>query len=157
MAAPRRPATRQSLRPPGRPRIRHREATPKHLRIRVTVVDDGVLLRIGGELDIDTGPPLRRALDTALDSGAPRVDVDMSSITFCDSTGLHALLYARARALEIGTRLGLVPGDKFRRLLEVTGTAHLFNPLAVPPPARGAGDDTGAGPSRGAAQEETTP
>ncbi|MYS86109.1 STAS domain-containing protein [Embleya scabrispora] len=133
--APRRPATRHPSHPPGRPRTRRTdrpETAPKHLRIRVSVAGDRVLLRIGGELDIDTGPHLRRALDIALDTGAHRVDVDMRTLTFCDSTGLHALLYARARAQETGTRFGLAPGDRLGRLLEVTDTAHLFIPLAFP-------------------------
>ncbi|MFI1380016.1 STAS domain-containing protein [Embleya sp. NPDC020886] len=96
------------------------------------VADDRVLLRIGGEVDIDTEADLRRALDRALATGVRRVDVDMRNLTFCDSTGLHALLRARSRALETGTRLGLAPGDRLRRLLEVTDTAHLFTPLAFP-------------------------
>ncbi|MET7299153.1 STAS domain-containing protein [Embleya sp. NPDC005575] len=133
--APRRPTTRHPCHPPGRPGTRRtdrRESAPKHLRIRATIVGDRVLLRIGGELDIDTGPNLRRALDIALNTGARQVDVDMRNLTFCDSTGLHALLHARARALESGTRFGLAPGDRLRRLLEVTDTAHLFTPLAFP-------------------------
>lgn len=145
--SPRRPNTRR--RGTSRPGRRRRGATMTRL-LRVHTATDGArtLLRIGGEIDIDTAAQLRQALDTVLGSKARRVDVDMRAVTFCDSTGIHALLHARATAVERGIALTLVPCDKLRRLLAITGTAHLFTCLAFTPPPRaptscprGPGDD----------------
>ncbi|OPC78024.1 hypothetical protein B4N89_38055 [Embleya scabrispora] len=124
----RRPAPAATARRPGR---RHRE-TATHLRVRVTPYGDRLLVRVSGEIDIDSAPLLRSALDTALDHGAPRVDVDMRGVTFCDSTALHVLLRARTKAAQSRVGLALAPGDRVRRILAITNTAHLFAPLAVP-------------------------
>ncbi|MFD9467522.1 STAS domain-containing protein [Streptomyces sp. NPDC060027] len=50
-----------------------------------------VLLRLTGELDLATAPLLHQALTTAL-AGHPRtLCLDLTSLTFCDGTGLRAL------------------------------------------------------------------
>ncbi|MFE5328461.1 STAS domain-containing protein [Embleya sp. NPDC056575] len=124
----RRPAPAATARRPGR---RHRE-TATHLRVRVMPYGDRLLLRVSGEIDIDTAPLLRSALDTALDHGACRVDVDMRGVTFCDSTALHVLSHARTKATAGRVELALAPGDRLRRILAITNMAHLFAPLAMP-------------------------
>ncbi|WP_331772596.1 STAS domain-containing protein (plasmid) [Embleya sp. NBC_00888] len=121
----------------------------RHLRVHTATDGARTLLRIGGEIDIDTAPQLRQALDTVLGSGARRVNVDMRAVTFCDSTGIHALLYARATAVERGIALTLVPCDKLRRLLDITGTAHLFTCLAFAPPPRATTGGSPSGPGDG--------
>ncbi|WP_331766144.1 STAS domain-containing protein [Embleya sp. NBC_00896] len=114
--------------PPPRPERRRRLPIVRrpYLRLRAAVDGDVARLQVCGEIDLDTAPRLRRALDEVFDSGAGRVHVDMDRVTFCDSTAVHALLYARTRALVHGTSLGLAPGDWVRRVLEITGTADLF-------------------------------
>jgi anti-sigma B factor antagonist len=54
----------------------------------------GTTVRIAasGELDIATSPLLREAVAREQRSGADVILVDLSDVTFMDSTGLHALL-----------------------------------------------------------------
>ncbi|WP_330260935.1 STAS domain-containing protein [Streptomyces sp. NBC_00539] len=81
-----------------------------------------------GEIDIATGPLLQDALDKALATGTPRIDVDFSHVTFCDCAGLAVLLRARADARARGIRLGVsqVGIPWVRNLFTTTGTDTLL-------------------------------
>lgn len=80
----------------------------------------GLILHVSGELDLATVPELRARLHRALSSGASGVVVDLSRVTFIDSTALAALVAARAK---LGPdRLGIVVTTPFVELvLEASG------------------------------------
>ncbi|MEF9904571.1 STAS domain-containing protein [Streptomyces sp. P9-A2] len=60
----------------------------------VTAAIDGVrVLHLTGEIDHHTCEPLRQALNT-LTADRPRVVVDMSGVTFMDSSGINTLIVA---------------------------------------------------------------
>ncbi|MGZ9931960.1 STAS domain-containing protein [Streptomyces sp. NC-S4] len=67
-----------------------------------------VTMTVAGELDYDTRPLLRAALQAALTGGAYRLDVDMRGVTFCDCSGLSILLAARTDARRVGCTFGLL-------------------------------------------------
>jgi anti-sigma B factor antagonist len=46
------------------------------------------VLRLSGELDIATSGTLRQSLDALRDQGRENLVLDLSGVTFCDSTGL---------------------------------------------------------------------
>lgn len=57
--------------------------------------DDGVaLMALAGELDLATCPRVAAVVDSVLADGLDCVLVDLDALTFCDSTGLGALLSA---------------------------------------------------------------
>lgn len=63
---------------------------------------DGTCVRVVGELDIATAPELQKTLlDPELCPG-PLVVVDLRPLTFIDSTGIGALVAARAHAVTTG-------------------------------------------------------
>ena len=75
-----------------------------------------------GELDLATAPQLADALSQAA-RGSAAVIMDLSDLTFMDSSGLHAILTARARLHEANCRLMLVRGSQqVQRVFELTGT-----------------------------------
>jgi len=87
--------------------------------------DDGgdgpAVLRVSGELDLATADQLRQAVGQYADSGGALI-IDLSGVTFCDSTGLGVLINAYRRVTGAGGRLllcGLQP--RLTGLLEVTG------------------------------------
>jgi anti-anti-sigma factor len=49
------------------------------------------VLTLSGEIDIASYPVLRSALDDLRETGLCRVVVDLSSVTYCDSTGIGVL------------------------------------------------------------------
>ena len=57
-----------------------------------TAFADGHLVTVAGEVDIATAPQLAETLADAANGGTVRVDI--SGVTFLDSSGLHALVAA---------------------------------------------------------------
>ncbi|MFD5559265.1 STAS domain-containing protein [Kitasatospora griseola] len=88
------------------------------------------IVRVNGEIDLDTAPALRRALAAALDAHR-EVVLDLSEVTFMDCAGLGAVVRARNQADRSGRRLVLRgTSGCVVRLLELAG---LQRRLAVEP------------------------
>src|SRR4051794_25936879 len=62
--------------------------------VEVIQSDDWAVLRLTGELDVATAPRVRARIDTLAADGVWTVGVDMSSLSFVDSSGLAALIAA---------------------------------------------------------------
>jgi len=76
---------------------------------------------VSGELDIAAAPALTEALDRLTADGATEIALDLSGVTFCDSTGLGAFVHADQALQARGARLVLVnPSERVRRLLAIT-------------------------------------
>jgi len=68
---------------------------------------DVVVISVGGEVDAHTAPAVREAVDDRIRPGA-RVVVDLSDVTFLDSTGLGVLVTSLKRLREVDGSLDLV-------------------------------------------------
>lgn len=68
------------------------------LRLRTEREGDTHEVAAAGELDLLTSPALARELSTAHDSGAQRVVLDLSDLTFVDCAGLRVILCMNARS-----------------------------------------------------------
>ena len=110
---------------------------PDLLRVTVEPLEDGRLIRAAGEVDLSTAAALRRELDAA-SMEADTVLLDLSDVTFIDSTGLHLLLDASHRSAGTDWSFFIVrPSEAVRRLIELSGTAELLrlaDPTAEPIP-----------------------
>ena len=87
----------------------------------VVQIDQGssvLRLVVSGELDIATVPDLEAAFDQALASDPQSIEVDLSQVTFIDSTGIRLLLLISERG---DGRVGLIPGAQVGRVIEITG------------------------------------
>jgi anti-sigma B factor antagonist len=79
-----------------------------------------------GEVDVSTAPRLREHL-TTLPVDARRVVVDLSEVTFLDSTGLGVLVAGWKRCQESGASLELVvTRPQVRKVLEITSLDGVF-------------------------------
>ena len=84
-------------------------------------------LVVSGEIDLVTAPYLRDELAAVIADAGSTTVVDLSAVTFIDSSGLSALLDARAGVDGTDATLVLLnPSSECRRVLELTGTAVLF-------------------------------
>ncbi|WTW91991.1 STAS domain-containing protein [Streptomycetaceae bacterium NBC_01309] len=93
-----------------------------------------VLLVVPGEIDSDSAPQLHGALQDCLRDGSPDIDVEMSRVTFCDSSGLHVFLDISRSAAKAGGHLRLHrPSPIAARLLTLTGTGTLLFGLPTRP------------------------
>ena len=88
------------------------------------------VIRLRGELDIDSAPDLERVPLHSRPAGQ-RVVLDLAELKFMDSTGLRVLLRARAAADEGRWEIGLrnVP-PTIRRLFDMTGV-HAALPAEI--------------------------
>jgi anti-anti-sigma factor len=83
------------------------------------------------EIDTATVPAFRSALDEAIDhSNGNAVELDLTDVTFMDSTGLAALIDVGNRLRSQGRSLRLHnSGRTVRRLFEITGLADWLEPV----------------------------
>jgi anti-sigma B factor antagonist len=79
------------------------------------------------EIDLATEELLCVLLDTKWTVGSDLV-IDLSSVTFMDSTAIHWLFSARERAHQAGRQLRLIGPEQghVERLLAIVGVAELF-------------------------------
>lgn len=85
------------------------------------------LVRLIGELDLAVAPQAEQAILQAEQGRPDLLELDLSTLSFMDSTGLRLMLTTRQRALESGRRLQLRRGSAaVQRVFEVTAVAPLF-------------------------------
>lgn len=92
--------------------------------------EGGVRLKVHGELDLSTSPELGEIMQREI-LGGRAVIVDLSGVTFIDSTGLNEMIQA-LRACEVnGGGLSVAPDlpDQVRRVFEITGLDRVL-PIA---------------------------
>jgi anti-sigma B factor antagonist len=75
-----------------------------------------------GELDMASAPELRAAIERACAASPSAITLDLSRLTFIDSTGLHVIASTSERCKGLAIDFQLVPGPQpVQRLFEVTG------------------------------------
>lgn len=90
--------------------------------------DGSARVVVVGEVDLQTAPVLRQTLSDAAAQGTDGdVIVDLDGVGFLDSTGLNALLGARAALRRDDRQLRVVKASsRVQRVFEVAGVADLF-------------------------------
>lgn len=88
-----------------------------------TVVRDGLgLLELTGEVDLYTAPRFKQDLVALVDEGVTALVVDLSEVTFIDSTALGVLISGVKRLHETEGRLLIVAASRpVVRILSITG------------------------------------
>jgi anti-anti-sigma factor len=78
-------------------------------------------VQVTGELDIETSPQLERTLR---EPSSHLVVLDLRELAFMDSSGVHTIVNASARARQLGRRLVLLRGPpRVDRVFALTGSA----------------------------------
>ncbi|MFU8876095.1 STAS domain-containing protein [Micromonospora sp. SL4-19] len=98
-------------------------------------------LRLAGELDLSTTPQLNDAIDRLTAEGHREFLVDLTELTFCDSTGIAAFVRGDNRAAAAGGWLRVTGATgRVARVLQVTGLAEVLRyEENAPDPASPAG------------------
>jgi anti-anti-sigma factor len=100
---------------------------PDQLRVSVEHREVDVIVHVDGELDPHTAPLLQHEVDALIASGAPTILLDLSQLSFVDSSGLRVLIRAHQDVTRGGGRLALRnPSPTARRLLDITGLTNLL-------------------------------
>ena len=92
---------------------------------RTTVA--GPVLELVGELDHHTAPQVRELLSGLAVEPGQQLVVDLGGLTFCDSSGITALIAARNHALAARATIALVAiPDPVRRIFRIVGLDPVF-------------------------------
>jgi len=84
------------------------------------------LLRVSGELDLGTIGELRDAVEEHLSSGA-RIVLDLAGLSFCDSTGLGAMIKLHRQTTNLGGAFALsAPGARVADVLRISGVDQVI-------------------------------
>lgn len=109
-------------------------------RFHVTarVQDACAVLEVSGDVDATTCGRLEHLVTVMLDDAPQRLTVDLSRVTFMDSSGIRALLHAhelgRARRAEV---VVADPSTPVRRVLAWTGLDTVLTIVEQPRPTSG--------------------
>jgi anti-anti-sigma factor len=100
---------------------------PMAFRCDVLQVADHAVIAVRGDVDLATAPALLRRIFDTMTLPISGLTVDLAYVTFLDSSGIHALVQARAVALtrDVAFRLESVPRH-VRVVFETCGLSELF-------------------------------
>jgi anti-anti-sigma factor len=81
-----------------------------------------VVLRVAGDLDLETAPRLLAVAEPILSAGAGGLVVDLAKVAFIDSSGLSALIRINQRLGEAERPFQIVPPPPIvGKVFEITG------------------------------------
>jgi anti-sigma B factor antagonist len=96
----------------------------RHLDYRVLV--------LAGEIDMHTGPRLRDQLFELIENDPMPLVVDLTGVTFCDSTGVNIAAAARKHATRYGVTFAFVGlQGRVDRVFRITGVNRLIPTYAT--------------------------
>lgn len=85
---------------------------------------DPALVRVCGDLDIESAPSLRALLVPLLPR---RVEMDLTDVTFIDSSGVNVLLSHHRHCREAGGRLTVIQSSKtVQQIFQLLGVDELL-------------------------------
>jgi anti-sigma B factor antagonist len=96
--------------------------------VRVEHDDGCAVVHVSGEVDLAARDDFRRAMDYACCAdGTGSVLVDLSEVSYCDSTGINVLLAARREATERHVEMTVMgTSPQVRRVFEMAEVADLL-------------------------------
>jgi len=87
---------------------------------------EAATVAVRGEVDVYTAPQLRDELYRVIGDGAKQVVLDLSAMTFIDSTGLGVVVGSLKRVRESDGDLILrSPSRSTRKVLDITGLSRI--------------------------------
>ncbi len=93
-----------------------------------SMVSPGVgLVEVSGEVDIYTAPKFKEDMLAVIEEGATELIIDLSQVTFIDSTALGVLIGGIKRMHAVDGRMALVVNTRpVRKILTITGLDGVF-------------------------------
>ena len=109
--------------------------------VETEAVDDAThLVVVTGEIDLFTAPEFKAAVARPIDAGGDRVIVDLTGVTFIDSSSLGVLIGAHKQIVARGGALVIVCDDRaIVNTFKITGLDGVFEIVATRADALGAG------------------
>ena len=106
--------------------------------VEVETNPNSVTVTVSGELDMADSDQVGEMLIKAAASGSPIVRLELSGLTFADSSAIKAILVGARAAEDHGVTYELLnPHGRVQRLLHVTGLANALTIVNEPNNAQG--------------------
>lgn len=104
------------------------------MKYEKTVKDNLIILKIlETRIDSKMAPELKKEFLAVIVQDTPNIIIDLSAISYMDSSGLGTLLFARRQAERFQGKFVIAnPGPKVQKLIEIahlTQTLMIFNSL----------------------------
>ena len=100
---------------------------PGELTVRSQREGEIHTVRLAGELDLATAVDVERELERVEATDAASIVLDLSGLTFMDSTGVRLVVNAHTRSAAGGRRLALLRGQTaVQRVMELSGVNGLL-------------------------------
>ena len=99
------------------------------MQIATTPGSDRYVITVTGEVDLATSPDLDVAIIAAIESGTPSVAIDLTDVSFMDSSGLGVIVRGLKRCREADKDLDLVITNE--RVLKVFGITGLDQVIPI--------------------------
>ena len=107
---------------------------PQEFSVSIVHVDGHSNVRVTGEIDLATATELSQRLNLVIAAGTGDADLDLSDVTFLDSSGLAVLLAARQQLHDKHRRLKVRnPSKPVLRTLELSGALDEMIDRQQPP------------------------
>jgi anti-sigma B factor antagonist len=92
------------------------------LKVETRHEGDVAVVAATGEVDVFTAPGLDAEITALLEQGSSQLVVDLSGVSFLDSTGLGVLVKGLKTARDSGGSVRLVvTSDRIRKIFDITG------------------------------------
>jgi len=94
------------------------------MKLTIVAGDAGgaTTVALSGEIDLATASELETKVESLVAEGTNRLVVDLHDVSFCDSTGLNALVRARNRCVAAGGWLRITrPVGEVAEVLRISG------------------------------------
>ncbi|MFH1190235.1 MAG: STAS domain-containing protein [Candidatus Omnitrophota bacterium] len=99
--------------------------------MRSEMKDGTAVCYVDGEIDINTSPGLKKSFDKLIAAKTPKIVVNLSKVTYVDSSGLATLVEILKNMRTYGGRLRLSNmSQKIKSLFEITKLEKLFEIMA---------------------------
>ncbi len=95
--------------------------------VEVDRLDDHVLLSVAGDVDLSTAAQVRDAGLEAVGVEPSSIVIDLSAVTFIDSTGLGVLVLLRRKARARRSVLRVVSTRRTNAILKISGLEQAFD------------------------------
>ena len=94
------------------------------ISISSTSQGDGTLVAVSGEVDVSNASDLRDELNRALAGSSTSIEVELSKVSYIDSTGIGVLVGAAHRAGELSRTFNVLhPQANVSRVLGLLGVS----------------------------------
>ena len=101
------------------------------MAVRIDPRQGLTVCHIDGEIDINSSPAIKKSFDKLISQKTPKIVINLSKVTYVDSSGLATLVEVLKNMRSYGGRMRLAcMSSKIKSLFEITKLEKLFEILA---------------------------